>query len=158
MRLLLSDPQARLRDAWARTSFGNGRQKKRATAMAGPFIVVKVINLQRGTADAAVLGGKPPCASTECDMVVFCAGHNVCRCMTDMRRVHGDRRFNLNSSIDLRFSRSCRWLRQTHKYYYCLTNETNGLPAEIPRAGARKPSVFRPLVNARNSSCAPWRR
>jgi len=27
---------------------------------------MKVINLQRGTAGAAALGGRPPCASAEC--------------------------------------------------------------------------------------------
>ena len=52
-------------------------------------IVVKVINLQRGTADAAALGGKPPCASTTGDMVVSCARHNGARRMPDMRPTHG---------------------------------------------------------------------
>src|SRR3546814_2179945 len=41
------------------------------------LVIVKVKNLQRGTADAVELGGKPPCASAMCDMVVFCASNNA---------------------------------------------------------------------------------
>ena len=51
--------------------------KKRATELLRGPIGMKVKNLQRGTADAVELGGKPPCASTECDMVVFCAVNNA---------------------------------------------------------------------------------
>ena len=65
------------------------KAKKEGHGKCRALIVVKVINLQRGTADAAVLGGKPPCASTEGDMGVFCAWHNRVGRMPDMRAAHG---------------------------------------------------------------------
>ncbi|OHV84299.1 hypothetical protein LCM4573_01010 [Rhizobium sp. LCM 4573] len=61
------------------------KQKKRAAgSLQGP-IGVKVKNLQRGTAAAVELGGKPPCASAVCDMVFFCAANNMFLCTTAMR-------------------------------------------------------------------------
>jgi hypothetical protein len=47
------------------------------------------MNLQRGTAAAVELGGKPPCASAECDMMVFCALRNHILCKTAMLWAHG---------------------------------------------------------------------
>src|SRR3546814_14561097 len=48
------------------------------------LVIVKVKNLQRGTADEVELGGKPPCASAMCDMVVFCASNNAQMCSPAM--------------------------------------------------------------------------
>ena len=63
------------------------RPKKRAAGLLQGPIGVKVKNLQRGTAAAVELGGKPPCASAMCDMVVFCAANNVLLCRTAMQRL-----------------------------------------------------------------------
>jgi len=46
------------------------------------------LNLQRGTANAAALGGKPPCALAEGDMVVFWAWRKESQRMTGMQLVH----------------------------------------------------------------------
>jgi len=52
----------------------------------GPFIVLKVKNLQRGTAAAVALGGKShQNASAEGDMMVFQAYINQLMCMPAMR-------------------------------------------------------------------------
>ncbi|MFS2176221.1 hypothetical protein ACVITL_003167 [Rhizobium pisi] len=47
---------------------------------------MKVKNLQRGTANAVVLGEKPQNASAGMDMVLPCAGFNAFLCMSAMRR------------------------------------------------------------------------
>jgi hypothetical protein len=49
---------------------------------------VKVKNLQRGTANAVVLGEKPRNASAERDMVLPWAGFNAFLCMPAMRRTN----------------------------------------------------------------------
>ncbi|WP_167332650.1 hypothetical protein [Rhizobium freirei] len=64
-------------------------QKKRAAGVNQGPIGMKVKNLQRGTANAVELGGKPPCASAECDMVVKWAGFNSALCISAMRHTRG---------------------------------------------------------------------
>ncbi|MDB5525321.1 MAG: hypothetical protein JWM58_3084 [Rhizobium sp.] len=54
----------------------------------GPYKCEGKLYLQRGTANAAALGGKPPCALTTGDMVVFCASRKKPRCMTGMQMPH----------------------------------------------------------------------
>ncbi|QAS79099.1 hypothetical protein CO657_13930 [Rhizobium acidisoli] len=62
---------------WAKKE---GHRKTRA------LVIVKVKNLQRGTANAVVLGEKPQDASAEIDMVLPWAGFNAFLCMPAMRR------------------------------------------------------------------------
>ncbi|MEF3135719.1 hypothetical protein OS035_30255, partial [Rhizobium sp. 268] len=50
------------------------------------LVIVKVKNLQRGTANAVVLGEKPQDASAERNMVLPWAGFNAFLCMPAMRR------------------------------------------------------------------------
>jgi hypothetical protein len=53
------------------------------------LIIMKVKNnLQRGTAAAVELGGKPPYASAECDMMVYWASGNAFLRRTAMRHLH----------------------------------------------------------------------
>jgi hypothetical protein len=46
------------------------RAKKEGHRKLGALYRYEGINLQRGTANAVELGGKPPCASAELDMVL----------------------------------------------------------------------------------------
>src|ERR1700752_396153 len=60
------------------------RRKKRATRMnQGPYRC-EGKNLQRGTAAAVELGGKPPCASAGSYLVPICAVRNEPLCMSAM--------------------------------------------------------------------------
>jgi hypothetical protein len=47
------------------------QEKKEGHEKLGPCRYEGNLNLQRGTAAAAALGGKPPCASAVCVMSVF---------------------------------------------------------------------------------------
>ena len=67
----------------------NRGQKKGPREISGPYSFEGNLNLQRGTADAAALGGNPPCASTTGDMVVLWATRNARGRMTAMRVPHG---------------------------------------------------------------------
>jgi hypothetical protein len=80
-----------VREFWAKKE---GHEKSRALLRCeGNFY------LQRGTADAAALGGKPLCASTECDMVLFWAWRKDSSRMPDMQFLHAGQGDTANSLI-----------------------------------------------------------
>jgi hypothetical protein len=60
-------------------------KKRGPPELARALIGVKVKNLQRGTAAAVELGGKPPCASAECGMIFYCAVRNAFLCRAAMQ-------------------------------------------------------------------------